>query len=274
MQSLSVAGETIRIVRSEELPPLREDFLRRTVLDSSGRVHSRTFRVEQSYSIEVGKYRFDFDPRAAEISWAGARDDDTELQRLLLDVVAPELLAARGTLVVHASGVVDGRGAVLFVGPSGSGKSTLATGLVQRGAKLVGDDFVIVRGLDVVPTHSSIRLWRDSLDALAPDGERVRYGSGKSRVHLASAADCAAKIRSIYVLAEASDDIRIESLSRDRAFAELARNSFRPDPTDDAMLTRHVDAIAALVSAVPAFTVSFPPRYDRLAVLASRVMNS
>lgn len=49
---------------------------------------------------------------------------------------------------VHASCVVkDGRG-ILISGRSGSGKSDLALRLIDRGARLVSDDYTIVRRLE------------------------------------------------------------------------------------------------------------------------------
>lgn len=46
---------------------------------------------------------------------------------------------------IHASAVaIDGR-AVLIMGPSGAGKSDLALRLIDRGAILVSDDYIMVR---------------------------------------------------------------------------------------------------------------------------------
>ena len=45
---------------------------------------------------------------------------------------------------VHASCVVIGSHAVLLRGPSGSGKSDLALRLIDRGAKLVSDDYTVL----------------------------------------------------------------------------------------------------------------------------------
>lgn len=51
---------------------------------------------------------------------------------------------------LHGTAVEFGGNAVLFIGPSGSGKSDLALRLIDRGAKLVGDDAVRVHPRDSV----------------------------------------------------------------------------------------------------------------------------
>ena len=54
-------------------------------------------------------------------------------------------MAILSSETLHASCVVIGGRAVLIEGPSGSGKSDLALRLIDRGAKLVSDDYTIVR---------------------------------------------------------------------------------------------------------------------------------
>lgn len=49
--------------------------------------------------------------------------------------------------LLHATAVAIGGRAVLITGPSGSGKSDLALRLIDRGARLVGDDYVSLRVL-------------------------------------------------------------------------------------------------------------------------------
>ncbi|MEN9709294.1 MAG: hypothetical protein RIQ68_1702 [Pseudomonadota bacterium] len=46
--------------------------------------------------------------------------------------------------LVHASCVAIDEKGVLIIGPSGAGKSDLALRLIDRGAQLVGDDYVLV----------------------------------------------------------------------------------------------------------------------------------
>lgn len=53
-----------------------------------------------------------------------------------------------GTRQIHATCVATVAGGVLLLGASGSGKSDLALRLIDRGAKLVSDDQVVVRRED------------------------------------------------------------------------------------------------------------------------------
>lgn len=46
---------------------------------------------------------------------------------------------------IHASAVAINGRAVLIMGPSGAGKSDLALRLIDRGASLVSDDYILVR---------------------------------------------------------------------------------------------------------------------------------
>ncbi len=52
---------------------------------------------------------------------------------------------------MHATVVAIGQWGVALIGPSGSGKSDLALRLIDRGAQLVGDDYVVVLNERNVP---------------------------------------------------------------------------------------------------------------------------
>ncbi|HEY0631949.1 MAG TPA: hypothetical protein VGC98_07820 [Thermoleophilaceae bacterium] len=84
---------------------------------------------------------FLIDPARGEVVASGGNGFTDAWELRLVGTAIPLLLAERGDLVLHASGVVteDGLG-VLFCGPSGRGKSTLAHVLGQRGHALVGED--------------------------------------------------------------------------------------------------------------------------------------
>lgn len=53
--------------------------------------------------------------------------------------------------MVHGTAVVIGGHGVLLRGPSGSGKSDLALRLIDRGAKLIGDDILHIEMSDGLP---------------------------------------------------------------------------------------------------------------------------
>lgn len=92
-------------------------------------------------------------------------------------VLGPALAAAlylEGLFPLHASAcVVDGK-AWGFSGPSQAGKSTLLRGLVDRGAGMLTDDFLVfdpATGL-AQPGRPSVRLWQDALARLEDEAQR------------------------------------------------------------------------------------------------------
>ncbi|MEQ1537355.1 MAG: HPr kinase/phosphatase C-terminal domain-containing protein [Sphingorhabdus sp.] len=98
------------------------------------------------------------------------------------------------TIKVHGTAVEINNGAVLLIGPSGAGKSDLALRLIDRGAKLVGDDAVTlhdpngvlvisgvggygnrmeVRGVGIFDMEASAKCPLRLLVELGTDGERL-----------------------------------------------------------------------------------------------------
>lgn len=98
------------------------------------------------------------------------------------------------TIKVHGTAVEINDCAVLFFGPSGAGKSDLALRLVDRGAKLIGDDAVTlhdhngvlvitgmsrlanrmeVRGVGIFDIEASAECPLRLLVELGTDGERL-----------------------------------------------------------------------------------------------------
>lgn len=68
--------------------------------------------------------------------------DPQALTELLIATALPAVQWLRGHFVLHAAGVIlpGHSSAIAICGASGSGKSTAAAALLERGAKLVGDD--------------------------------------------------------------------------------------------------------------------------------------
>ena len=72
---------------------------------------------------------------------------------------------------IHGSAVLCGDRAVLIVGQPGSGKSELAWALIRDGARLIGDDALVIDPSPPFPTVSSAhtgspRLWLAGLGAI------------------------------------------------------------------------------------------------------------
>jgi hypothetical protein len=83
----------------------------------------------------------------------------------------PHLLAARGSVVLHASCVEKDGAAVAFTGRQRAGKSSIAAALLTDGWRLVADDalLVTVAGDRVLATPSfpALRLWTPLAASLA-----------------------------------------------------------------------------------------------------------
>jgi hypothetical protein len=97
-----------------------------------------------------------------------------ELCGYLLGMVFGVLCHQRGITPLHASAVDVSDGCVAFVGESGAGKSTLVAALAAREYEVIADDscFLQVSNNGIVegwPGVNQIRLWADSLTALAYD---------------------------------------------------------------------------------------------------------
>lgn len=92
---------------------------------------------------------------------------------------------ADGCRVLHAGALVSADRALLVVGRSGWGKTTLTTALLQRGWRLLSDDFAVLRPTGVVtPFPRRLNLTDGSLARLGlepPEGTPVIETAGGTR---------------------------------------------------------------------------------------------
>jgi hypothetical protein len=137
-------------------------------------------------------------------------------------------LVQRGFAVLHASAVLIEDEVVAFVGDCGAGKSTVAAALCSRGHGLVADDVV---GIDVStlelvePIAEPLRLRTDVLSTLDIDSAGLRPVEwDKRELPLPSTTSAGLRLATVYVLADA-EEVYIETLDRQGALFELARNS-------------------------------------------------
>lgn len=162
--------------------------------------------------------------------------------RYALDFPLDELLfqhrlAREGGLELHACGVVDGGGALLFCGRSGAGKSTTAR-LWRRHrprATLLSDDRIILRARgDAFRAHGT--PW---------------HGDG------GFASPGAAPLRGLFFLRHAPRN-RAVRVSPSEAAARLFTRSF-PPPWDADAIGRVLETCVRVASSVPAYELRFRP---------------
>lgn len=158
------------------------------------------------------------------------------VQLFLCGSVMTAILHQRGALVLHASGAVGRRGAVLIAGDSGSGKSTLAAALAHRGHHIVSDDLTAVTSTEAGPVAPAgfpmLRLWQDAIHRLGEDParyERVRSGVNKHQYHVAPNALDPSPVSAIFVLERApGTEVSAVTVRPTDAFAQLRRHTRTP----------------------------------------------
>ncbi|MEJ1969001.1 MAG: hypothetical protein WDN03_10295 [Rhizomicrobium sp.] len=103
-----------------------------------------------------------------------------DVETFLQGTAAGVLLHQRGDLILHASCVHGGDGAVAIAGLSGRGKSTLAAGLVAHGYEAMTDDICRIAVGDgrahAFPGPLRLRLWPDAARALSHPPESLLAG--------------------------------------------------------------------------------------------------
>src|SRR5665213_3245189 len=159
--------------------------------------------------------------------------DPRIIRLFLLGPALALLLHQRGFLVLHASAVRIGGGAVAFVGDKGMGKSTMAAALHARGHVLVADDVVAVdtaggRSL-AHPGFPQLKLFPesaalldanpDSLPKIHPDFEK------RARPALERFASDPLPLTHVFVLDNGEREA-IEPAGRQQGFMELVRHSY------------------------------------------------
>jgi hypothetical protein len=137
----------------------------------------------------------------------GAAPDD-----LAIFVAGPMLgilLQLRGRIVLQASAVAVGGGAVLFCGETAAGKSTLAAALGRRGYPTICDDLCAIDldeggGPRALADAATLKLWANAIRRLGLEpGPPVRAALQKYHVTPPAGLLEAAPVRAIYVLHEA-----------------------------------------------------------------------
>src|SRR5689334_19118571 len=200
--------------------------------------HSGGLRLKHSHA-----GTFDIGSTGSHIVWY---HDGNALPEFVRNIVLGPAIALAlelsGFLCLHGSAVAIGDAAVAFVGPKHFGKSTLATALTAAGARLIGDDLLVVSGgppATVRPGVASVRLWADMTSALPLSAicDRLIPGVKTTATGFAEQAVAAesALLRAIYVLSPVRSGatvptVRRTLLSPSEATIALAHQTKLPPP--------------------------------------------
>lgn len=203
-------------------------------------------------------------------------------EHLYLNQVLPLAENLRGNMVFHAATVEIDGGAIAFAGVSGRGKSTLSASFAVNGSRFLSDDGLLLKDENgeffATPSHSSVRLWKDSEMALISPGAPVAPAlpyTDKSRF-LATVAlphcDQPRRLLVAYMLGEGTTaEVSITPIGRSQSAIEWVKHSFLIDVEDRRLLQSHLDRVARLADAVPVFMLDYPRDYERLPDVRARI---
>jgi hypothetical protein len=201
--------------------------------------------------------------------------DAATIEHLYVNQLVPLALSRQGRPAFHASAVTVPGGVVAFLGKSGMGKSTLAASFALADAMFLTDDALLVEENDndylVLPSHASLRLWDDSVDALVAaeisKGGPVSYSS-KTRLlagaGLAHSEEPQALLAAYVLYGDEPADVSIETLHGMDRYRAWLDNSFLLDIEDKDLLARHFDWTHRIASAVPTFSLDYLRDYGML----------
>lgn len=183
-------------------------------------------------------------------------------------------------LLLHA-GVVERNGqAIILPALPGSGKSTLTAALVQRGYRLLSDEFGAVAGdnAQLLPVVRPIALKNESIDVirsfapqaiLGPSFPNTRKGTV---AHMAPDAICVAQCHVaaqarliVFPQYNATSATELEAMPKARAFAKLSVNAFNYDLRGAAGFA----AVAALIDASDCYRLRYSDLNDAIARLSA-----
>ncbi len=181
--------------------------------------------------------------------------------------LAPVALQVYGLEALHGAAVLGSAGAIVLLGPSRSGKTTLACELVRRGKRLVADDAVVVdvNGEDgrpvLRPLPFTARLRDDSASRFdAPVRERVSIAE---TVQLGSPVPLSAFV--ILARRPGEQDVRLERLGLMDTLSVLTWRSYAQSTSIKGRFQKMIGAYLRLAGRVPAFKLTYPDGFDRLA---------
>lgn len=224
----------------------------------------------------VGTAKFRFDPRNREVTAFALPDVSPELVRhAYCHAALPVALHFFGREVLHASAVRTACGVVAFCARSETGKSTMAGALSARGYPLWADDAVALDGDDDEHGGTPIR------SMLLPFNLRLRRPSaqyfGRDDRAVGKQSDCeftTSPLAALCVLErsrESHRNVEIRRLAPGETLVALLPHAFCFSLNDPARKRAMLKFYLKVATRTPAFSVSFAPGFERLAVILDEI---
>lgn len=216
--------------------------------------------------------------------WPLPATADGTIQHLYLNQILPLAVSQQGKLVFHASAVEIGEVAIAFMGASGRGKSTLTTSFATNGWRFLTDDGLVLEQHDhhylVLPSHPSIRLWKDSEQALisptATKAPPVQFTSKSRFLSGAEIAFCETPrpLQQIYLLGEGKTaQFVCNPISPAAALIELVKHAFILDSTAPTLLTKQFAALSDLTRRIPCYHLDYPRDFTAVTAIRQAIIN-
>lgn len=209
------------------------------------------------------------------------------LRHLLLDQVIPRVMNLRGLESLHATAIAVGERVCAFIGTAGTGKSTLAASFQLDGYPSVCDDCLVLRettdAIMVTPGYPGVRLWEDSLEALAlKDEPKVSVAGYTSKFRLLGDrtpqrfCDREYPLARIYALSRDESGRlskpRIEAIPPAQAFPLIVRASYPLDFADQVMLERHFRIFTKVANRIAVRSLEYPSDLAALSEVRQAVL--
>ena len=249
-----------------------------------GTVWTEFYRLELDYLLRFpGLADFEVSGDGTSITACPAEStDDVTVEHLYVNQVVPLALSRQGRPSFHASVVTVSGGAVAFLGKTGMGKSTLAASFALGDAAFLTDDSLLVEetgdGCLAIPSHASLRLWDDSVDALVDERtSKAAAISYSTKARLLAGEALAYREEPLPLLAAfllqwyGVSDVKRSALKGTDYHMAWIENSFLLDIEDRLLLAEHFDWTHRIAEAVPTFSLDYPRDYGMLADVCDAV---
>lgn len=253
--------------------------------------------MEDGFFVDCSHGRFVFDREHSRLDFDvpdGVSDSVTS--HLLIDLILPLTASFQGHTLFHGAILTTAQGsAIALLGESGLGKSTLSRALsMQTPLRLCGDDMFFLEQAEGVwrvwPTYPSLRLNRDSMEALSLSAERaVGDLEGYNEKKILSLPDApqtpdeGVPLSAIYLIDPPSSatapgtDIpdpgpcAIEPITGAAAVEAILPCSMRASFKQPALLREEFLTLAALCNELPVFRLGYPRQFDVLPAVCGQV---